>query len=178
MKNTANYPTAKEEEHRYLMHNNDPEHEGYQRFVMPMVSGIRNDFTPADRGIDYGSGGSGIIGYLLRKEGFNVKAFDPIFCNNSELLAQTYSYIACCEVIEHFHNPAKEFELLRNILVPGGYLYCMTDLYNNQIDFKKWYYKDDSTHVFFYSLDTFEWIKKTFGFNSLMVTGRLVKFGG
>lgn len=35
----------------------------------------------------------------------------------------------------------------------------MTDLYKSDIDFPKWYYKNDPTHVFFYSDEAFKWIQ-------------------
>jgi len=84
--------------------------------------------------------------------------------------------VACCEVIEHFYNPSKEFKLLKELLAPNAKLYCMTDIYNENTDFASWYYKNDATHVFFYHAKTFEWIQKEFGFSGLLIEGRLVTF--
>jgi hypothetical protein len=55
-------------------------------------------------------------------------------------------------------------------------LYLMTEVYNEGIDFASWYYKNDPTHVFFYSRETFEWIKKEFGFSKVEVNKRLIVF--
>jgi hypothetical protein len=52
----------------------------------------------------------------------------------------------------------------------------MTDLYHEDINFSKWYYKDDPTHVFFYNTHTLEWIKEHFGFSSLTIDKRLIVF--
>jgi hypothetical protein len=52
----------------------------------------------------------------------------------------------------------------------------MTELYNEGIDFASWYYKNDPTHVFFYSQETFEWIKKEFCFSNVKVDERLIIF--
>ena len=50
---------------------------------------------------------------MIKDKGFNISSYDPFFANNPELLNCKYDYIACCEVIEHFHNPAREFALLQ-----------------------------------------------------------------
>ena len=36
----------------------------------------------------------------------------------------------------------------------------MTNLHHERLEFDKWYYKDDATHVCFFSKKTFEWIAK------------------
>jgi 2-polyprenyl-3-methyl-5-hydroxy-6-metoxy-1,4-benzoquinol methylase len=92
------------------------------------------------------------------------------------LLEAKYDFIVCCEVIEHFHNPRKEFLLLRKLLFPKGKLYCATNLYTNEIDFSQWYYKNDFTHTFFYATETIEWIKKKLSFSSATIDNRLITF--
>jgi len=77
--------------------------------------------------------------------------------------------------MEHFHSPAKEFRLLKDMLNPNGTLYCMTHLYNPDTPFDDWYYKNDPTHVFFYQKKAIEWIKENFEFSSASITGRLIK---
>ena len=57
-----------------------------------------------------------------------------------------------------------------------GKLYCMTDLYDKSINFHKWYYKNDSTHVFIYHKNTIHWIKEKFGFSNVTIEGRLITF--
>ena len=169
-------PSPKQERERYLTHNNNPEQEGYQQFVMPIVEGITNDFTPNHRGLDFGAGESQIVTYMLTRRGYNIAPYDPLFHNDKDLLERTYHFIGCSEVIEHFHNPALEFERLFNLLEPDGKLYIKTDMYEADVDFSLWYYKDDPTHIFFYRLETMEWIKGKYGFKDLTVEGRLVVF--
>jgi len=55
-------------------------------------------------------------------------------------------------------------------------LYCMTELYDESIDFSTWYYKNDPTHVFFYQLETLQWIKQEFNFIDVSVKNRLISF--
>ena len=80
------------------------------------------------------------------------------------------------EVIEHFHHPKKEFELLFNLLKPGGKLYCKTDLFSESKNFDSWGYKNDPTHVFFYHQKSILWIQKNIGFTSVKIDGRLIVF--
>lgn len=78
--------------------------------------------------------------------------------------------------MEHFFRPDKEFVLLKSLLNPGGKLYCMTDVYRNQLAFSDWYYKNDPTHVFIYTEKTLEFIKNEFGFKNLFIQNRLIVF--
>lgn len=172
----SNYISSEQEKNRYKEHNNDVNDVRYQDFVMPIVNSILTDFTEEDIGLDFGSGTGPVITKLLGDLNFNIKTYDPFFDNNSETLETTYNFIACCEVIEHFHNPLKEFQLLKSLLKPRGKLLCMTELYHENIDFEKWYYKNDDTHVFFYHVKTFEWIKKVLNFSKVSSKNRLVIF--
>jgi len=170
----VSFPSLNEEKERYLTHNNDPTQEGYQQFVMPIVDRILRDYSTEHLGLDYGAGKSEIITYMLTEQKYQVAAYDPIFKNTNYLLQRGYHYVACCEVVEHFHDPAKEFKRLYNLLVSKGKLYIKTDLYVGSINFQKWYYKDDPTHTFFYSERTMQWIKERYGFKDLNIDGRLV----
>jgi citrate lyase synthetase len=78
-------------------------------------------------------------------------------------------------VIEHFYNPAQEFAKLREMLREGGGLYLMTDIYDER-DFGSWYYKNDPTHVFMYTKETFEWIRKKYAFKELSIEKRFIHF--
>lgn len=164
------------EKRRYEEHNNDIHDTRYQKFVEPIVLKIQERFTREHRGLDYGAGTGPVIAKLLWDKGYPVELYDPYFWNNSAVLEVKYDFIICCEVIEHFHSPAKEFKLLRSLLNPGGELVCMTDLYSKDTDFKNWYYKNDPTHVFFYHAETLYWIKEQFGFSSSEINNRLIKF--
>jgi SAM-dependent methyltransferase len=165
-----------DEKRRYQEHNNNVEDPGYQKFVEPIVSKVQKNFTKKQRGLDFGAGTGPVITKLLSDKGYHLKLYDPYFWNYPDNLKEKYDFIVCCEVIEHFRNPAKWFKLLKSLLKPGGGLYCMTDLYSDMVNFRKWYYKDDPTHVFFYHQKTLAWIKSQIGFSSLKVDGRLIQF--
>ena len=62
--------------------------------------------------------------------------------------------------MEHLHDPLKEFALLTSLLKPQGKLYCMTHVYEPSIDFAKWYYKNDKTHVSIYQKETVHFLQQ------------------
>ncbi len=169
-------PDQNKEKERYLQHNNDVNDPRYQKFVEPIVTAVLEDFTVEDHGLDFGAGTGPVISKLLKDHNYQIEQYDPFFHYNPDLLQRKYNYIVCCEVIEHFHYPKKEFELLKSLLLPEGILYCMTEIYNKDLEFDKWYYKNDPTHVFLYHDKTLEWIKEALGFSKLTIDGRLVKF--
>lgn len=173
---TQKRPNMTQEKERYELHNDDVEDKGYQNFVSPMTTAIMREYAPKSRGLDFGAGIAPIISKVVQDSGYAIKQYDPFFHNFPELLQTQYDYVACCEVVEHFYHPHKEFGLLKSLLDEGAKLYIMSDLYDESIDFAKWYYKNDITHVFFYSKETFEWIQKEFGFKSLQIEKRLVIF--
>lgn len=169
-------PTISEEKKRYEQHNNDIENKGYQNFVQPIVNEIINNQKTQQTGLDYGAGKGPVISSILHQKGFNIKLYDPFFHSHPEVLNKKYDYIICCEVVEHFYAPYAEFEKFRKLLKPGGKVYIMTDVYNNSIDFKKWYYKNDITHVFIYRKETLQWIKENLKFSNLEIEDRLIVF--
>ncbi|MCC1498350.1 methyltransferase domain-containing protein, partial [Alcanivorax sp. 1008] len=71
---------------------------------------------------------------------------------------QQYDFVTCTEVVEHFHQPAREFERLTSLLTPTGVLAIMTSLLDDGVDFHTWHYRRDPTHVSFYRQTTFNWI--------------------
>jgi 2-polyprenyl-3-methyl-5-hydroxy-6-metoxy-1,4-benzoquinol methylase len=168
--------TAEAEKEHYEKHNNDIFDERYQAFVSPIVDAVLHDFSPEAKGLDFGSGTGPVIAKMLTDKGFQVQNYDLFFANEPSLLNQKYDYVSCCEVMEHFHHPYQEFELLKSLVLPKGKLYCKTKIYTNQKPFENWYYKDDFTHVFIYQAKTLEWIKRKFCFSNLIVKDKLLVF--
>lgn len=168
------YLTSEEEKARYLLHNNDINNSGYQNFVKPLIEYTINNFSQKDQGLDFGAGNGPVIASILKGKDYKIKLFDPFFHNQKELLKEKYDYIISCEVIEHFHHPAEEFKMLKSMLNSRGELILKTDILKPEVNFEKWYYKNDSTHVFFYSEDTFKYIMKKYDFCELIIDDRLI----
>ena len=171
-----NNPTLTEEKKRYERHENDVNDVGYQRFVSPITTAILQRFSSHHNGLDFGAGTGPVVSKLLQENRYDIVQYDPFFHNHPDLLQKKYDYIVCCEVIEHFHNPKKEFKLLKNLLKSNGVLYCMTHLYESSIDFSGWYYQKDPTHVFIYQKKTITWIQQHFHFKAVSFKDRLIIF--
>ena len=174
--NPANHLKNDEERNRYAKHQNNVNDNGYLTFVKPLIDVVTSRLTEIHRGLDFGAGAGSALWYILQQKGYNIAQFDPYFHNYPDLLQNQYEYIVCCEVIEHFYNPSKEFAMLRQMLSRIGELICMTHLFDDSIDFTKWYYKNDSTHVFFYHPKAIEYIAKKFNFETYSIANRIVIF--
>jgi SAM-dependent methyltransferase len=169
------YLSAEAEKERYDQHNNDPADPGYRRFVSPLVEKIKAAYGPEACGLDYGAGSGPVAAALLIEAGYTVKLYDPYYWHDPLLLETSYDFIMAIEVIEHFYQPFNEFKQLRNLLNPGGKLFCMTKIVTGHLDFENWHYKNDPTHVFFYHRDSLSWIKENLGFQSLQISGRIIE---
>ncbi len=171
------FPDSNFEKERYEIHQNDVNDLRYQKFVSPITQAVQNDFLPQGTlGLDFGAGTGPVITKVLSDKGYNLNLYDPFFHPDKSVLNQNYDYIVCCEVIEHFHKPHQEFQLLKSLLKPGGKLYCMTDIFREHLDFGSWYYKNDPTHVIFYTEKSLQWIQKQIGFNTIHIENRLIVF--
>lgn len=165
--------TQGQKEH-YLTHNNDVFDPRYRSFVSPVVEAILNEQSASALGLDYGAGPGPVISHMLAEQGFQTRLFDPFFHPDTSTLNDRYDYVICTEVIEHFQQPNAEFTRLTKLLKPNGTLYCTTELYHEGIDFAKWRYKNDPTHVFYYQSSTIHWIAKELGFATPEIEGRRI----
>lgn len=166
------------EKERYLAHHNNIEDKGYQNFVKPLVELVFSNFPNTAVGLDFGAGTGPVASELLKNKGFSMSLYDPFFHPNKAVLDQKYDFIICCEVMEHFHHPLKEFKLLKNLLKPQGKLFCMTNLWGgNPEDFETWWYKNDSTHILFYNLLNLKFIQERCGFNTVSTNRNVIEIG-
>ena len=157
------HPTPEVELREYRFHQNDPADLGYRRFIGEVVMPLLERLTPKSRGLDFGCGPGSAFAAMMREAGHSVALYDPFFCNDVEALEQTYDFIACTEVIEHFHQPAAEFAKLNELLKPGGWLALMTCFQRDDSRFEHWHYRRDPTHVVFYKQETLQFLARRFG---------------
>lgn len=163
------YLSPEQEKSRYSLHNNDVTDPGYINFCSPIINKVKSDFKADAWGLDFGCGTGPVITSELNKAGYKIELYDPYFQPEKKVLKNQYDFIVCCEVMEHFKDPLKEFRLLRSLLKPQGKLYCKTEILNSSIDFEDWHYKNDPTHVIFYKTKTLQWIKENLNFSSLEI---------
>lgn len=174
LKNQHLYFNSENEKKHYEQHNNDVNDVGYQHFTAPITNTVLDQCTPDMLGLDYGCGKGPVITAQLTAKGYQVHLYDPYFYPDTSYLNNRYDYIFSCEVFEHFYNPFSEISKLHSILNSGGLLIIKTHLYNNQTDFKNWYYRKDLTHVFIYTFKTMEYIAQHFGFDVITLNKKLI----
>lgn len=160
---TAQLPRPEEEQALYRLHRNDPADPGYRRFSARLATPLCARLAPASRGLDYGCGPGSALAALLCEAGHRITLYDPVFAPEVAALSCAYDFIACCEVAEHFHHPAREFDRLDALLRPGGWLAIMTGYPPGDEAFEGWHYRRDPTHVAFYGADTFAWLAASRG---------------
>lgn len=149
---------SEEEKKRYSFHKNSIDDVGYVAFLKRLLLPLETFLKRGDAVLDYGSGPEPVFGELLEQRGFLVQTYDPFF---SPFFSdeETFNAVTSVEVLEHFHNPAKELKTIFSLIEKGGFLGIMTERYADSTDFKTWYYTKDPTHVGFFSDATFGWIE-------------------
>ncbi len=146
-----------EEKSIYDLHRNDSNDPGYRRFLSRLASPLLQRLAPNSTGLDFGCGPGPLLAAMLREAGHTVNLFDPYYANEPEHLHPGYDFITCTEVIEHLRQPRRELDNLLAILKPGGHLGLMTKLALDAQAFAKWHYKNDLTHIAFFSDPCLEW---------------------
>lgn len=155
--------SIKEEKVRYEKHNNNPHNIGYRQFLERITVSIKSRFAEGADGLDFGCGPTPLLADLLADDGFEMEVYDPFYAADKSVLENKYDFIVSTEVFEHLNNPLQEFRKLFSILKDNGILAVMTRLYNDSMDFKTWHYKNDRTHICFYTVETFDWLAKNLG---------------
>ncbi|NDV90890.1 methyltransferase domain-containing protein [Alteromonas sp. 345S023] len=167
-------PASNVEKAEYELHQNSSHDEGYIRFLDKLLSPLSLYFEPNMDVLDFGCGPGPVLGELMAKKGMNVKLYDPFFAHYPENLDQGYDIITCTEAIEHFHTPSIEWQCWLNILKPKGILGIMTKRVIDKQRFASWHYKNDPTHVSFFSEATFRYLALRDGFSVEFPTNDVV----
>jgi len=146
----------------YDLHRNVYSDEGYRRFLGRLCEPLCQHLQPPACGLDFGCGPGPVLAQMLGLQGFDMTLFDPIYGNNTSALERRYDFITCTETVEHFFHPGREFKLLFSLLKPCGWLGIMTKQVIDRQAFAGWHYKNDPTHVSFFSRQTFHCLAKEF----------------
>ncbi len=153
---------AKAEKAIYDLHENDAQDQGYRKFLSRLSSPLLERLTPAQKGLDFGCGPGPTLAKILIEQGHEVDLFDPFYFNNPGALTKIYDFICATEVVEHLHDPNKEFSTLFSLLKPGGWMGIMTKLVIDLQAFSNWHYIRDLTHISFFSRNTFEYLAESY----------------
>lgn len=152
----ASHLSAEAEKARYSTHQNKPHDQKYRQFLSRLANPLVERLGKGTlTGIDFGCGPGPTLSIMLEEMGYEMSLYDPYFAKDDSALSKQYDFVTCTETIEHFYTPRKEWLLMLNLLKPDGLLAIMTKLTNGIESFAQWYYKNDLTHVSFFSRETF-----------------------
>lgn len=155
-----------EEKKRYSFHQNNINDAGYVAFLNRVIEPSMQYISKGMKGLDYGCGPNPVLAQLVGEKGVECLYYDPFFfpeCN----LDTKFDFIFATECFEHFFSPADELRKICNMLNTDGILGIMTEMKDDGIDFDSWYYKNDPTHVCFYSNESINYICHTYNFKQL-----------
>lgn len=147
-----------EEKSEYDLHENAMDDPGYQKFLSRLSEPLLTRLGRGKKGLDFGCGPAPVLARMFEQCGHNMQLYDPYYFNDTSVLEGSYDFITASEVVEHLREPLKEFQLLFDLLLPGGWLGIMTKLVLGREAFSSWHYIRDLTHVSFYSRDVFDYI--------------------
>ncbi len=153
-------PTIDIEKKKYDQHQNSPQDSGYRAFLSKLFIPIQKYIVPNSCGLDFGSGPGPTLSKMFEELGYKMDIYDIFYARNNEVFKKEYDFITTTEVIEHLHKPREELVRLANMLKVGGILGIMTAFRPEKEKFASWYYKNDLTHVRFFTPKTFEYLSK------------------
>ena len=194
--NSASYLDSASQRQRYLLHNNSLDDEGYKTYLGNFFDAAlklsigKKELTPQDFEffsgwdyLDYGSGPVPCLTELVKEKKIfrTVQSYDLFFTEKLPS-GSKFDFITCLEVAEHFENPLQDFTKIAELLKNGGILALQTQfLEEREFEeqkkfFEKWWYKEDSTHVVFYTKKGLEECAKSCGLRLVATEKNLVVF--
>ncbi|RJX68826.1 class I SAM-dependent methyltransferase [Vibrio sinensis] len=149
---------AKAEKAHYDLHENNPTDVGYRRFLSRLSVPLLEKVAPNSNGLDFGCGPGPTLSIMLQEHGHTMQLYDIYYHTDTSVLLNTYDFITATEVIEHLYEPDKVWQQWLNLVKPGGWIGLMTKMVIDVEAFAGWHYKNDLTHVVFFSCKTFQYL--------------------
>ena len=154
--------SAIEEKAEYDKHQNNIDDINYRRFLSRLFLPLSAKLQPGKTGLDFGCGPGPALQKMFQEAGFDINVYDIFYYPDKPVLSMQYDFITMTEVVEHLGKPEDILNMLWRMLRPGGYLGIMTKLVRNHQAFSTWHYKNDPTHICFFSAATMEYIADKF----------------
>ncbi|WP_028863619.1 class I SAM-dependent methyltransferase [Psychromonas aquimarina] len=149
---------AANEKAHYDHHKNEPDDQGYRRFLSRLTQPLLKRLAPDSEGLDFGCGPGPALAHMLREAGHTVALYDIYYQPDTDVLEKTYDFVTATEVIEHLYDPEKIWLQWLSLVKPGGWIGIMTKQVIDLEAFACWHYKYDPTHVSFFSRATFHYL--------------------
>ena len=168
--------SEKDERVRYDTHNNDPEDDRYRNFLSQLLNPLQEMIPKNASGLDFGSGPGPTLSLMLEERGYSVDLYDKFYARNDTVFDRQYDFITASEVVEHLRQPLVELSRLMGLLKYDGVLSIMTQILTPQIDFEQWYYKNDPSHVGFFSEKALNYLSQKWQAELYVISERVVIF--
>ncbi len=149
---------ATTEKAHYDLHENDPSDAGYRRFLSRIADPLAERISPQSHGLDFGCGPGPTLSILLQERGHEMELYDLYYHPDKAVLEHKYDFITATEVIEHLYDPYNVWQQWLNLVKPKGWIGLMTKMVIDVDAFATWHYKNDITHVIFFSRETFQFL--------------------
>jgi hypothetical protein len=156
--------SLEDEKKRYDLHDNSSGNRGYVQFLEEIVGVIEERQSADQKVLDFGSGKNAVLCGLLQRKGFSVDFYDPLYALGKECLSKKYDILVLCEVIEHMRNLKDEIRIIKKMLDKSGKIIVRTNIYPSREEFRAWWYKEDMTHINFFSRKSIELFALKIGF--------------
>lgn len=141
----------------YDLHENEIDDPGYRQFLARLAQPLLERLPAGASGLDFGCGPGPALAQMLRDGGCQVALYDSFYYPDQSVLGQYFDFVSATEVVEHLHRPGVQLQQLWQQLHAGGWLGVMTKLVRDAQAFASWHYKNDPTHVSFFSETTWYW---------------------
>jgi len=165
-----------DEKLRYDTHNNDPYDDRYRAFLSQLLKPLLERIPEKSSGLDFGSGPGPTLSLMLEEYGHTMELYDKFYADNDSVFDKKYDFITATEVLEHLSEPMEEISRLSGILSNQGYLAVMTQILTSQIDFSSWYYKNDPSHIGFFTKKSLNFVASYLNIEVSFVSERVVFF--
>jgi len=156
-KDPQTYQSLDLQKQRYDLHENHAEDAGYRSYFQQFLDFVLPQAGSCTTALDFGCGSSTLLAEMLTEKGIKATAYDPIYHPEVSYQERTYDLITSVEVFEHLHDPLAVLKRLAGLLSRDGILALRTAFVPATIEeYLDWYYRQDPTHVVFFSPETFK----------------------
>ncbi len=157
------YLSAAEEKAHYDLHENDPGDLRYRQFLGRLCEPLLERLQSSANGLDFGAGPGPTLSLMFEEAGHNMAIYDLYYAPDDTVLSGAYDFVTATEVVEHLAHPGEVLNRLWSLVKPGGWLGLMTKLVSNRDAFARWHYKNDPTHICFFSQAAFDYVGQQWG---------------
>ena len=170
------YLSPEEEKAQYDLHQNSPDDLAYREFLNQLCVPLMTLKPAPAKLLDFGSGPGPTLALMMEEQGYLASNYDVFYAPDKNVLNDRYDIITMTEVLEHLSQPLVEVERLVKMLTKQGLLGVMTALHTGVKKFPDWHYKNDPTHICFFSEQSIKWLADAAELELELLSSRVMIF--